>query len=364
MLEKQQEVDFIIVGQGLAGTLLSYFLMAEKQRVVVLDFPHEGRSSNIAAGLINPVTGRRIAKSWRFEELSAFAKQTYRELEAMLDVKILNDRPILRALHNVFEENEWSRRSSFPEFKNYMKDETELAEFEGKLQQPYAWGELVGSAQLAMPLLIEKWQKYLTHLSCFHTGDIRFDEIRIHEKGVTYKYWSAKKLVFCEGAKAIDNSFFNYLPFLVTKGELLLVKIPGLRSERIVKHKLFLVPLGHDLFWAGSTSRYEFEGQQPTKTGRENLIENLEKTLAVPFEVVEHLAGIRPTVSDLRPFLGLHPAYPTLGIFNGLGTKGSVMGPFFAKQMADFLCGKNGLEPEVDIARFEGELKSEHYFTK
>jgi glycine/D-amino acid oxidase-like deaminating enzyme len=363
-LKNFQEVDYLIVGQGLAGTLLSYFLLQDHQRVVVLDYPHEGRSSTVAAGLVNPVTGRRIAKSWRYEELSAFAKQTYQALEAQLGVKLWNDRPILRALHNIFEENEWSRRSSFPEFEKYMKDEPALAEFEGKLQPPHAWGELAGGAQLAMPLLVEAWRNHLDKQGQIFIDDFDYQGIKFGENGVTYKSWAAKRLIFCEGAKAVDNPFFSHLPFLPTKGEVLLVRIPGLRSERMVKHKLFLIPMPDGLFWAGSTSRYEFDGPRPSLAGRENLVESLDKTLAVPYEIVAHQAGIRPTVSDLRPFLGMHPAHPSLCIFNGLGTKGAVMGPFFARQLADFILGKHSLEPTVDIARFEGDTKPEHFFTK
>ncbi|MBK9013875.1 MAG: FAD-dependent oxidoreductase [Saprospiraceae bacterium] len=363
-MEKKQQVDYIIVGQGLAGTLLSHFLLLENQRVVVLDYPHEGRTSNIAAGLVNPVTGRRIAKSWRFEELSAFAKETYQSLEGQLGVQLWHDRRIVRALHNTFEENEWMRRSGYPEFQSYMNDEPEMAEFAGKVKEPHAWGELTGCAQVALPLLVESWRKLLEREGLFFTENIDYQKLRFENGQVVYNNWSAQKLIFCVGAKAVENPFFNHLPFLATKGELLIVRIPGLQAGRILKHKLFLVPLGEDLYWAGSTSRFEFEGPNPTSLGRETLLAELEKTLAVPFEVVSHLAGIRPTVADLRPFLGLHPQYPALAIFNGLGTKGALLGPFFAKQMTNFLLRKGELEAEVDIKRFEQTVRSGHFFTK
>ena len=363
-MEKTQQVDYLIVGQGLAGTLLSYFLLLEKQRVVVLDFPHEGRTSKIAAGLVNPVTGRRIAKSWRFEELADFAKQTYQNLESDLGVKLWHERSIVRALHTVFEENEWLRRSGYPEFSDYMKDEPKTLEFDSKVHPPHAWGELMGCAQVLLPSLVDTWQQHLKSLGAFFTENIDYQSIKFENEQVTFGQWTAKKLIFCEGAKAVDNPFFNQLPFLVTKGELLIVRLPGLEAERILKHKLFLVPLGNALFWVGSTSRFEFEGPNPSKVGRASLLGDLQKVLAVPFEVVEHLAGIRPTVSDLRPFLGLHPTHSSLAIFNGLGTKGALMGPFFAKQMTDFLLGKSQLEPDVDISRFEKESRSAHFFTK
>lgn len=330
----------------------------------MLDYPHQGRTSDIAAGLVNPVTGRRIAKSWRFEELSAFAKLTYQDLEAKLDVKLWNDRTILRALHSVFDENEWMRRGAFPEFQSFMSDDPDMTEFKGRIKEPHAWGELLQCAQVAMPVLVSAWREYLVKQGLYFQDNFDYQSLVIENGRVTYGDLSAKKLVFCEGAKALDNPYFNELPFLVTKGELLIVKIPGCQFQRILKHNIFLVPLGGDNYWVGSTSRYEFEGPNPTESGREWLLSELDKTLDVPYEVVKHLAGIRPTVADIRPFLGLHKAHPELAIFNGLGTKGALLGPFFAKQMADFLLGKGQLELEVDIQRFKNKDRSGHFFKK
>lgn len=357
-----QKLDFLIIGQGLAGSLLSYFLMKKGKSLKVLDFPHQGRTSNIAAGLINPVTGRRIAKSWRFEDLLPFARQTYKALEAELGIPLWHDRQIARALHTVFEENEWLRRSSFPEFTDYLHDEPELGDTKQFLNQPHAWGELRLAAQVELPRLIECWQDKLKSEGLFVSEDVDYGQFEMHEQGVHYKGLSASMAIFCEGGKAVANPFFNYLPFLVTKGELLLVKIPSYQTAWIIKHNLFLIPLANGLFWVGATSRYEFDGPLPSPQGREWLLAELGKTLTVPFEVMDHLAGIRPTVADVRPLLGQHPSCPQLAIFNGLGTKGALMGPFFAKQMADNLLGAGNLDAEVNIARFGQAAQKGHFF--
>ncbi|MBK8563940.1 MAG: FAD-binding oxidoreductase [Saprospiraceae bacterium] len=363
-MAEPSEFDFIIVGQGLAGTLLSHFLLLEDQHVAVIDYPHPGRTSSIAAGLINPVTGRRIAKSWRFEELFLFAKQTYHELEVMLEANLWADRQIARALHNNFEVNEWLRRSSFAEFQDYLFDEPDMSQFEGKLHPPHAWGELRGVAQVALPVLIEKWQGHLSDKGMFILDNVDYQQIEPTDGGVRYKGLQASNLVFCEGAKAVSNPFFNHLPFVPTKGELMLIRIPELEFERILKHNIFIIPMEAGLYWAGATSRYEFDGPLPSEYGRDFLVSELEKTLAVPFEIIEHLAGIRPTVADVRPFLGLHPDFPCMSIFNGLGTKGALMGPFFAKQMANYLLGKGKLDEEVEIGRVGNVEQKGHNFTK
>lgn len=347
-----EQTDFLIVGQGLAGTLLCHFLLHENQRVKLIDYPYPSNSSKVAAGVINPVTGRRIAKSWRYEEFFPFAQDTYSGLENLLGIKLWQERNVLRALHNNFEENEWLRRSAFPDYQAYLKEEADLRGLEGKVEEVYAWGELSMSAQVNMPELIRAFRQKLQEEGLLLEEYFDYGAVVLEKDRVVYKNLAARKLVFCEGAKAVENPFFNYLPFSVTKGELLLVAIPEARFEKMLKHHLFIVPLQGDLYWAGSTSRFEFEDEFPSSPMRLWLEGELRKTLKIPFEIKEHLAGIRPTVFDIRPFLGIHPQHPALAIFNGLGTKGASLGPFFASQMCRFLLGKSTLDPEVNIERF------------
>ncbi len=357
-----EELDYLIVGQGLAGTLLSFFLLNKNQRVKVIDFPHPGASSKIAAGVVNPVTGRRIAKSWRFEELLPAARQTYLELESLLAIEIWQERNILRALHNNFEENEWDRRGAFPEYEPYFEPKAGASSFQGKIRQPFAWGELRQSAQAAMPELVFAYRRWLEKQGLILEENFDYQQVKPEKERVNYRHFSAKKIVFCEGARALDNPFFNYLPFVPTKGELLIVHIPGADFDKMLKHKIFIVPIKSDpenpgipegeLFWVGSTSRWEYDGPEPTEERRKWLVKQLDAVLEIPYEIIRQFAGIRPTVQDIRPFLGTHPQHPTLAIFNGLGTKGASLGPFFARQMTGFLLDAAKLDEEVNISRF------------
>lgn len=337
----------------------------ENKKILVIDQPLPGATSTIAAGIVNPVTGRRIAKSWRFEELYNFAKKTYRELENLLGVQLWTDRNIVRALHNTFEENEWDRRGAYPEYEAFFEENAELGNMDGKVQAAHAWGEMRYCAQVSLPDLVKNYRKRLIANGSFLEEVFDYQLIEFHQDGVFYKNICAEKIVFCEGARATRNPYFKHLPFVPTKGELLLVKIQGANFEKILKHHLFLVPLPNtyfeigseneslaDIYWAGSTSRFEFDDPFPSEEHKAELLEKLEKTLQVPYEILAHHAGIRPTVSDVRPFLGLHPEYNRLAIFNGLGTKGSSLGPFFAHQMAQFLLGNCQLDKEVTIQRF------------
>ena len=76
----------------------------------------------------------------------------------------------------------------------------------------------------------------------------------------------------------------------------------------------------------------------------------------LPFEIIDHQAGIRPTVKDRRPLLGVHPAHHQLAIFNGMGTKGVMLAPYFANHLVNHLENDDKLLPEIDIVRFGKKL--------
>ncbi len=360
-----QEVDFLIVGQGLAGSVLAWELMRRGKKIAVIDAwqtPTEGGqftpSSRIAAGLINPITGWRIVKSWKIDELLPIAQKTYSDLGNFLGVSVWIDRKIVRTIRNIEEENQWFLRASYPEnaaycereiFNNFMKD---------KLKDFRAFSHILKVAQVNLPLLLENFEKYLLEKSLLTKENFDYRAILLPQnegERVTYKNFSAQKIIFCEGAQAIKNPFFSWLPFRLDKGELLLVEIPNLMLEKIFRNKLAIIPLPDkkNIYWVGATNDWHFSDDKPTPINYENLVSELHEILKIPFRVIAHQAAIRPTVRDRRPLIGLHPAHPSLGIFNGLGTKGTSLAPFWANHFVNFLLHNTLLDSEIDIKRIK-----------
>ncbi len=351
-MSKPKPLDFLIVGQGLAGTLLAHFLLRADQGVKLVDCPHQGAASKVAAGIINPITGRRFVKSWRIDELIPFAKNTYLEIESKFGIELFHPTNILRSLFSAKEENDWLARTGESAWQQYMVEEAELGEYASKTRPAFGYAELTNSSKVDVALLVETYRKYFLENNFLIAEPFEFQELEILKEAVLYKKLKARKLVFCEGFKVKDNPFFNYLPLAPTKGEILLVRIPGAKFTKILKHKLYIVPLKNELFWIGSAYQREFDASTPSEKGRTWLEQCLREILCVPFEVIAHRAAIRPTVKDRRPLLGQHPHFPSLTIFNGLGTKGASLGPFFAKKMTEYLLGKGALDKEADIKRF------------
>lgn len=353
MAESNNHIDFLLIGQGLAGTLLAYFLAQAGKRVHVVDQYNKRAATQVAAGIINPITGRRYVKSWRVDELIPFARETYHALESKLDIAIYHERNILRTLFNSREENDWMARTGEEGYEHYMLDRAGLKAYAEKTVPAYSYGEVRHSAQVDVGKLADAYRAHLREQNAITEERFDFEKLEIQEEGLRYGELEARTAVFCEGYRAKDNPFFNYLPFGGAKGEVLIARIPEAGFEKILKHRVFIVPLQDGLYWIGSTYNWKYEDDSPTTEGRDYLEARLRDVLEAPFEIVEHRAAIRPAVKDRRPFLGRHPELPQLAIFNGLGTKGASLGPFWARRMADFLTENVKLEEAVDIGRFE-----------
>lgn len=345
--------DYIIVGQGLAGTLMAHFLEEAGKQIYVVDQPDERAASQVAAGLINPVTGRRYVKSWKIDQLLPFAEKTYRNIEAKFNIKIYHQRNVLRTLFNSREENDWLLRTAEPGYESYLQDGARLGKYAEHTFPAFSYGEVQRAAQVNLPLLTESYRQHLVQSNRLLSEKFDYSAIVCEQDQVQYQQIRARKIIFCEGHKAIHNPYFNYLPFRGAKGEVLIIRIPDIDFEKVLKHRVFIAPLGDDLYWVGSSYVWQYQDEHPTPQGKAFLMDRLADILAVPFEVVEHRSAIRPTVKDRRPFLGVHAEWPQLALFNGLGTKGTSLGPFWAKALQAHLCKGEPLAPEVNIKRFE-----------
>ena len=359
--------------------------MKKGHSVVVIDADTEGGASKIAAGIINPITGKRFVKSWRIDAFLPIARTTYKALETLLQIPIWQERVMIRTLKSVEEENQWLLRSGYDDYLPYCSDtiftlkssDRGVADMEmgqwGKhievLQKYPSLAIVKQAAQVNVPAFIDRFKQYLASLNAFISNDFNYQELHIAENGVSYGDFSANKIIFCEGAKAINNPFFNALPFNPDKGELLIVKIPNFNLTQLFKHHITIAPLGDDLYWVGATNDWHFKDENPTEENRQIILKELREILNIPFAIVTHQAAVRPTVKDRRPFIGFHPDHPTLAIFNGFGTKGASLIPYWADYFSAILSKINQvqvteeeayrppLDKEIDIKRYEKLLK-------
>ena len=346
------KVDFLIVGQGLAGSVLSYRLWKAGKRLCIVDAQHEGASSSIAAGIINPVTGRRFARSWMIEELFPVARTFYQSLAEQFGIPFFHERRIYRFLVGNRDMNEWYSRSALEGFHYYMGEVETLTEWKDRLHLPFGAGIIQPAGQVNMPQLIQCFKAFFQQEAILLSERFVVEELELHEQSVHYRDIEADQIIFCEGHQARFNPYFQYLPFEPAKGEVLTIHAPDLGFSDLIKNKLMLAPLGEDRYWSGSNYEWNPTHDRPTDLFKTKFTAQLHQTLKTNFSVEKHQAAIRPTVKDRRPILGHHPRYPQIAIFNGLGTKGASLAPYWSKEMVDYLLQKKALPTEVDIKRF------------
>jgi len=145
---------------------------------------------------------------------------------------------------------------------------------------------------------------------------------------------------------------FNHLPLQGNKGELITIKAKGIDITRILKAGVFLIPIGNDHYRVGATYSRNEKDDEPTEAALAELRTKLEKLINVPYEVIEQVAAVRPTVSDRRPLVGRHQDWPNVYVLNGLGSRGVLIAPYAARQLYDFIESGQSLDPDMDIARF------------
>lgn len=347
--------DYIIVGQGIGGALLAYLLRRRGCAVLVVDRPARDAASLVAAGTINPITGRKYVKSWRIDELLPAAQTVYSDIAKDFGIESYRPVNILRVLSTAEEENTWLSKSADPLVGQYIVDPPDASECEGKLREAPAYGELQGCLQVRMPAILQAIRDDLRSTDGLLEEDFRHSDLQLTHTGVKYRDVVAKACIFAEGHAVRGNPYFKYIKWQPVKGEVLHIRIAGAPFKKVIRHRIFITHLQDDLYWVGARYIHDFDDDQPTDAERSNLIAELDKVLDIPYEVVDHKAGIRPAVSGRRPVAGRHPVHAQLVLFNGLGTKGASLGPFFATQLVRHLLDDSDLD--VDVTRLLSTLQ-------
>ncbi|WP_242916077.1 NAD(P)/FAD-dependent oxidoreductase [Pontibacter liquoris] len=344
--------DFIVVGHGLAGAILAHTLRRQGRSVLVIDKPKPDSASNVAAGLVNPVAGKRFAKSWRVDEFLPAADTFYKALEAHFGQELYIHKPIYKIFSSIEEQNTWMAKSAGSNWSEYILGTYTQSLAQPTIQDPYG-GIMIGRGGY---LLVSEMLQLLAAelLAAGLLLPERFDmaQLQLTDEGVQYKNITASQLVFCEGYQVVHNPYFAWLPLQPTKGEVLEVQTQNFNPECIYNKAVYVVPVGAGLFRIGATYNWRTPDEQPTREGEQELTERFSQITSQSYTVASHKAGIRPAVRDRRPLAGRHPRYAQLSVFNGMGSKGVLMAPYLAEHVATALTSGADVMPEVNISRY------------
>jgi glycine/D-amino acid oxidase-like deaminating enzyme len=345
------QTDVLIVGQGICGTLLSWFLKKEGQQVVVIDDDRPHTATMAAAGIINPVTGRRYVYSWMIDEVMPFAISVYEEMGAALEVKAVMEKSIIDFFPSPQMREAFATRIT--EDDTWLHTYPDQNHFNRYFQHDFGCGEIRPAYSIQLALLQAAWRKLLWETGSFVNETFDHSSCSLANDRIQYKGITAERIVFCDGIAALKNPWFAQLPFSPNKGEALLIHCRDLSNRHIFKKGLMLAPLPvQDTFWVGSNYQWEFENALPSEAFYNQTKKHLQQWLKLPFEIIGHKAAIRPATLERRPFVGFHPMHPQIGILNGMGTKGSSLAPFFARQLAGYIVHGFPVHEEASVQRF------------
>ncbi|MEC8405499.1 MAG: FAD-dependent oxidoreductase [Verrucomicrobiota bacterium] len=342
-----------MVGAGIAGCLLAWRLKKAGKSVVLISNSKAPSASAVAAGVINPVTGRWAVKSWRVDDLLPEAERLYRALEKELNIDVYHPMPLRRFCKNKEDQKRIGRRLRNLRYADVISDFHQAGDSPENIKDSYGSFDILRAAYVDLPKLLESMR------GSFRCVDTQFDHAALRRNGDCWKYkeFKAPKVIFSEGAAMNSNPWFSILKSALTpiKGETLSFECRKLKLPRSIYHNgKWLIAYGGNRFRIGATYSQNFDGDGPSKSAAKELLDSV-RTFAgeeLWLDKEKQLAGIRPCTFDTRPLLGAHPTEAGLYLFNGLGSKGGSVAPLMSRHFAEYLIIGAQLDPEVDIKRF------------
>ena len=352
------QIDFLIIGQGLAGSTLAVELLNHGKSILVVDRQDGGGSTRVAAGLITPLTGKGMNPAWRQDECLQKAKVFYRDLEKQSGRKLYHQMPVMRVFGSEKEREKWRAKAQEQDKWAHELEKVEgpFAHQHGGIEMPDgAWLDTLAFLHVVRDKLIDAgaWRE-----AAFNEEDVIFDEGKVKWQDVV-----ADKVILCQGAYGLSgiegyDGWFSKVAHRSAKGEILNLWVDGLDDSKRYHSRGWLAPREGGLWKAGSNYDWKNLDFTPTQEGKAEVLEMLATWIDlgegrdVPMEVIEHEAGVRPIIRNSKPLVGFHPEMPQVGFFNGLGSKGSLMSPAVAEHFAAHLSGECDLDQELSLANF------------
>ena len=350
--------DFLIVGQGVAGSALAWTLDCLGCTVLVADDPGLPSASGVAAGIVNPLTGRKLVRTWKADDLFPFLHQFYTGIEQALGVQFFQSKNIYRPFRSADEKTTYEGFINDPAIRPYVAELVDNELYSQFVNNPFGGIDVTQAGWVDLTEFVRIIKGYFIKKNQYVETKVTVNDLIISNTKVAWKGVEVGKVIFCDGVQARENPLFDYLPHNPVKGQILTATVENYPIKNIVNQGIFVLPVRPGLVKIGATYSWHDLNWETTQEGRTFLEIKARQLLKIPFTVVAQRAGIRPSTKDRRPFMGLHPKHPAIGIFGGMGTKGVSLAPYLAGQFARYLLDGEELEPEANISRYDSLIVS------
>lgn len=324
---------------------MAFLLDKKEYDVRIIDDGHLSSSSMVAAGMWNPVSFVRMSPSWYVDKLLPVADEVYNEMEKILGVSFFHPIDLVKIFPDNKTANKWDEHSTNPEMSNYLSAEQD-GNIKHQFKQSFGHGVVKHAGWLDIPTMLVVLKKYFQEKDMLSISSFtKEEETRIlsEEKKAL--------IVYCTGWKSV-SLFSDKVNIIPNKGEVLTIENDDLHLSRMVNFGKFLIPMGNGKFRLGSTYARDEQDVSPTQKGKDEILSYLKNHFNQEVTVIEHVSGYRPTTIDRKPIIGLHPEHARLGFFNGFGSKGVMLIPYFALHFIGHLHDQRPLMKEVNVKRY------------
>ncbi len=343
-------LDELIIGQGLAGSLLAWRLIRAGRRVLVIDDGDRDSASHVAAGLVNPLAGRRLRLPADAPSALEAARACWTRLERQFGQRFYHPLAMLR----LFQDDEQAAR--YPALRTaaatrpFVGPRLLRNRRAGFVQRHAGW--------LDTTALLDQLGGWLAARGALRRTRCAATEFRPTARHVAWRGLRARQVVFCEGWRLRDNPWFNWLPLQPAKGEILDLAHDAPLPELILNGGCWAIPQGDGRLRFGASNSWHFADARPEPTARAWLLERHHELFpdAAPPRLLAQRAGIRPGTSDRQPLIGRHPRHPRLLACNGFGARGALFMPLYTEALSRHLRDGRALPAAIDIARHARRL--------
>jgi glycine/D-amino acid oxidase-like deaminating enzyme len=343
--------DFLIIGQGIAGSNLALHLIRAGKSVHVIDNNRQDSSSRVAAGLFNPITGRKMVKTWKAELTFPYLTTFYRQIQKQFRANFFHEIGIYRPFFNAEEQNDWWGKADDEHYRPFIrKINSSSCEVNG-ISDPNGGISLNTSGYVDTQEFLDKTREYLEKTRSYESNWLSINGLHKGEEGWDCGNTSYRHVVLCDGFGDFSRHFFSFLPFNINQGSIFKAQVEY-PLKFILNRGGWMIPTSGSEAKIGATYNHGLDEASKADEAKQYLEQKISIIYSGKIQFQEQRVGIRPATKDRRPFIGEHPTLRNLYIFNGFGSKAVSLTPFYAKQMVEFFLGVSSLDKEVNITRY------------
>lgn len=328
-------MKILIIGQGIAGSCVAWKLIHRGIPCLVVDRPISETASRVAAGMVNPLTGRQLRPEWRQEECLPMADAYYQETEQELQGTWWQKSPIYRELEREDQLEIWSHRQTDPASCNFAGP---------LLPWPKDWNGLGkaaytrGGAVLHVEKLVNAQREWLIAQGAFKEGEVQLKELQTTDNGILYQGEHFDKVVWCTGYEVGEQLQQARFQGRCSKGTIIDVALPEFEWNAGILHFGHWLVQHSGVWRFGATYEWTWdEASVASGIAVQQLIHSLRQRYQGEIQLLRSRAAVRPIIRYSQPVACPIPDLKHQYIFSGLGSRGVTTSPWVAEMLVEHL---------------------------